>query len=51
MPAEALEAPNTVARLRARDEADCSRFGAWLRGHSPNALPTVARGSSDHAAH
>ena len=48
---EALEAPTTVARMLAQDEAAYSGFGAWLRAHSPSALLTVARGSSDHAAH
>ena len=51
MRAEALEAPVTVAQLLAQDEPAYRRFGAWLREHSPTSLLTVARGSSDHAAH
>jgi glucosamine--fructose-6-phosphate aminotransferase (isomerizing) len=48
---EALEAPAAVARQLAHDEAAYRRFGAQLREHAPSALLTVARGSSDHAAH
>ena len=48
---EALEAPAMIAQLLARDETAYSRFGAWLRERSPSSLLTVARGSSDHAAH
>ena len=48
---EAREAPDAVARQLA---ADCERwqaFGRTLRQHSPASLLTIARGSSDHAAH
>ena len=48
---EALEAPAAIARQLGQDDAAYSRFGAWLRSSSPSALLTVARGSSDHAAH
>ena len=48
---EALEAPAAVERLLAQDEAAYAGFGALLRDQPPSALLTVARGSSDHAAH
>lgn len=51
MLAEALEAPEAVARQLARDEEGYRGFGALLRRAPPGALLTVARGSSDHAAH
>ena len=51
MLAEAHEAPAAVARQLARDEEAYRRFGALLRAQSPGSLLTVARGSSDHAAH
>jgi len=48
---EALEAPAAIERLLAQDEAAYVGFGALLRDQPPSALLTVARGSSDHAAH
>jgi glucosamine--fructose-6-phosphate aminotransferase (isomerizing) len=48
---EALEAPHTVARQLAHDGKKYAEFGDFLRAHTPNAMLTVARGSSDHAAH
>ncbi|MBL8525905.1 MAG: SIS domain-containing protein [Betaproteobacteria bacterium] len=48
---EALEAPATVAdQLAAGDDA-YRAFGATLREQNPASVLTVARGSSDHAAH
>ena len=51
MLAEALEAPAAVARLLAGDRDAYAAFGADLRSHPPQTLLTIARGSSDHAAH
>jgi glucosamine--fructose-6-phosphate aminotransferase (isomerizing) len=51
MLAEAREAPAAVARQLSRDDQSYSDFGAWLRQHTPTSVLTVARGSSDHAAH
>src|SRR5918912_2904082 len=51
MLAEAREAPSAVPRQLAHDDPAYSAFGALLREHSPTSLLTVARGSSDHAAH
>jgi glutamine---fructose-6-phosphate transaminase (isomerizing) len=51
MLAEALEAPAAIATMLAHDEQAYRRFGALLRAQSPTSLLTVARGSSDHAAH
>jgi len=48
---EALEAPAAIARQLDHDDAAYARFGAQLREQLPSALLTVARGSSDHAAH
>ena len=48
---EAAEAPHTVARLLAADGAAWAALGAELAATPPSALLTVARGSSDHAAH
>ncbi len=48
---EALEAPAAIARQLGQDEAAYASFGAQLREQLPSALLTVARGSSDHAAH
>jgi glucosamine--fructose-6-phosphate aminotransferase (isomerizing) len=48
---EALEAPHAVARLLERDADAYAALGALLRAKPPAALLTVARGSSDHAAH
>lgn len=48
---EALQAPNVVARLLSADWDAAVALGIALRSHPPKALLTVARGSSDHAAH
>ena len=51
MLAEALEAPAAVARLLAADRDLYAALGEDLRLHPPHSLLTIARGSSDHAAH
>lgn len=51
MRAEALEAPDAIARLLAADETACAALAADLARDPPSALLTIARGSSDHAAH
>jgi glucosamine--fructose-6-phosphate aminotransferase (isomerizing) len=51
MLAEAREAPQAVARQLREDRDRWQAFGARLRQEPPAALLTVARGSSDHAAH
>ncbi|WP_395704157.1 SIS domain-containing protein [Aquabacterium sp.] len=51
MLAEAREAPSAVARMLAADRDTYAALGAALRAEPPNAVLTVARGSSDHAAH
>ena len=51
MRAEALQAPQAVARQLAADEVTYRALAADLRANEPQALVTVARGSSDHAAH
>ena len=48
---EAREAPAAVARQLREDRDRWHAFGARLRGEPPSALLTIARGSSDHAAH
>jgi len=48
---EAREAPSAVARLLAADRDVYASLGAELRERPPQSLLTVARGSSDHAAH
>lgn len=48
---EAAAAPRAVARLLADEAQALSRLGAQLQHEPPQALLTVARGSSDHAAH
>jgi glutamine---fructose-6-phosphate transaminase (isomerizing) len=48
---EAGEAPAAVARLLARDGARYTALGAQLREIPPRSILTLARGSSDHAAH
>lgn len=48
---EAREAPQAVARQLASDSVAYTEFGALLRAQPPSSLLTVARGSSDHAAH
>jgi glucosamine--fructose-6-phosphate aminotransferase (isomerizing) len=51
MRAEAGEAPAAVARLLANEADAFAQLGADLRHRPPLSLLTVARGSSDHAAH
>ena len=51
MRAEALQAPQAVARLLAADDSLYRDLAADLQAREPQALVTVARGSSDHAAH
>lgn len=51
MRAEALEAPEAAARLLAAEGEQLAALGAALRAQPPDALLTIARGSSDHAAH
>jgi len=48
---EAREAPSVVARQLERDRERWNAFGARLRAEPPTSLLTIARGSSDHAAH
>ena len=48
---ECLSAPAAVARQLANDHAAYAALGAALRERPPASLLTVARGSSDHAAH
>ncbi len=48
---EAREAPAAVARQLAHDDKEYNDFGAFLRDRAPASILTVARGSSDHAAH
>lgn len=48
---EALEAPGAIARQLAEDNGRYAELGALLREQPPQALLTLARGSSDHAAH
>jgi glucosamine--fructose-6-phosphate aminotransferase (isomerizing) len=48
---EAGEAPAAVARLLASDRERVAALGAALRAQPPRSLLTLARGSSDHAAH
>ena len=48
---EAREAPAAVARQFAESDLAYRDFGALLRDTNPGSLLTVARGSSDHAAH
>jgi glucosamine--fructose-6-phosphate aminotransferase (isomerizing) len=51
MLAEARQAPQAVADQLAHNADEYSAFGALLRQQNPSAVLTVARGSSDHAAH
>lgn len=51
MRSEALEAPGVVARLLDAEQQKFAALGAELRQRPPLSLLTVARGSSDHAAH
>jgi glucosamine--fructose-6-phosphate aminotransferase (isomerizing) len=48
---EAREAPDVVARQLREDRERWREFGARLRQQPPASLLTIARGSSDHAAH
>jgi glucosamine--fructose-6-phosphate aminotransferase (isomerizing) len=48
---EALEAPQAVAQQLAHNGQNYADFGSLLRLQNPAAVLTVARGSSDHAAH
>jgi glutamine---fructose-6-phosphate transaminase (isomerizing) len=48
---EALEAPAAVQRQLAADASMYREIGAELRARPPRSMLTVARGSSDHAAH
>ncbi|MFN7724878.1 MAG: SIS domain-containing protein [Rubrivivax sp.] len=48
---EAFEAPAAVARQLAEDAAAYASLGEALRATPPQGVLTVARGSSDHAAH
>jgi len=48
---EAREAPAAVARQLAADQDRWQAFGERLRAQPPASLLTIARGSSDHAAH
>lgn len=48
---EAREAPEAAARLLSRDGDLYVALGANLRADPPRASLTIARGSSDHAAH
>ena len=48
---EAREAPQAVARQLGADGERWRAFGERLRREPPAALLTIARGSSDHAAH
>ena len=47
---EAREAPQAVARQLAEDRDRYAEFGRLLRAAPPQALVTIARGSSDHAS-
>jgi glutamine---fructose-6-phosphate transaminase (isomerizing) len=48
---EACQAPDVVARLLAADAQAYASLADDLREQPPQAMLTVARGSSDHAAH
>ncbi len=48
---EACEAPTTVADQLAHDNERYADFGKLLRELPPTSVLTIARGSSDHAAH
>lgn len=48
---EALQAPEVTATLLARDDERYATLVGTLVREAPRALLTVARGSSDHAAH
>jgi glucosamine--fructose-6-phosphate aminotransferase (isomerizing) len=48
---ETRQAPQAVARALSADRERFAQFGALLRAQAPRAVLTLARGSSDHAAH
>ena len=48
---ETRQAPDAVARALTQDRERYVEFGALLRAQPPRAVLTLARGSSDHAAH
>ena len=48
---ETRQAPQAVARALTQDRERFAAFGALLRAQPPRAVLTLARGSSDHAAH
>jgi glutamine---fructose-6-phosphate transaminase (isomerizing) len=48
---EIRAAPHAVARALTQDRERYAEFGALLRAQPPRAVLTLARGSSDHAAH
>jgi glucosamine--fructose-6-phosphate aminotransferase (isomerizing) len=48
---EAREAPGVIARQLNEDQDRYRALGALLRSQPPASLLTIARGSSDHAAH
>src|SRR5574343_890708 len=48
---EALSAPDAVARQMAADPLSYARLGQALQEQPPASVLTIARGSSDHAAH
>src|SRR4051812_2550463 len=48
---EALSAPDAVARQLAADPLSYARLGQALQEQPPSSVLTIARGSSDHAAH
>ncbi len=48
---EALSAPDVVARQLAADSLSYARLGQALQEVPPTSVLTIARGSSDHAAH
>ncbi|WP_373717553.1 SIS domain-containing protein [Roseateles sp.] len=48
---EALSAPDVVARQLAADPLSYARLGQSLQDQPPTSVLTIARGSSDHAAH
>eukprot|EP01137_Pigoraptor_chileana_P034975 Opistho-2@28307 len=48
---ECMSAPAAVARQLAADQGAYAALGEALRAKPPTSLLTVARGSSDHAAH
>ena len=48
---EALSAPDAVARQLAADPLSYARLGQALQEQPPTSVLTIARGSSEHAAH